>query len=202
MSRLSQMIVNRQREKGLRDREVAGLLSEIFGKAISQQTYNAWKKGRTPTDAYTATLAQWLDLPFDDVSAAMDEARASAPHGLPSPTAIYQASQYGKIADRKEGKYRFEAYNMGRRRVPEGRYMMSVDTKIMEPIFHVGTRIWIDPTIAPLPGHEVVVHADGYGWLGVLRSQGSEVILNRPGAGAVTVKNVEAVHVVVLSSRI
>lgn len=202
MSRLTQMIVNRQREKGMRDRQIADALSDIFGKTISQQTYNAWKKGRTPTDAYTSTLAQWLELPVEDVAAAMDEARATTQHGLPSPSAIYQASQYGKIADRKEAKYRFEAYNMGRRRIPEGRYMMSVDTKAMEPIFHVRTRIWIDPTIAPLPGHEVVVHADGYGWLGILQSQGGEVVLDRPAAGSVTVKNVEAIHVVVLSSRI
>lgn len=202
MSQLSQMIVNKQRERGLRDREVADALSALFGRTISQQTYNSWKKGRIPTDAYTSTLSQWLEMSVDDFSAAMDEARASTSHGLPSATAIYQAAQYGKIADRKEAKYRFEAYNMGRRRIPEGRYMMAVDTKAMEPIFHVGTRIWIDPTIAPLPGHEVVVHADGYGWLGVLKAQAGEVILERPGAGSVTVKNVEAIHVVVLSSRI
>lgn len=200
MPSLSQMILSKQRSEALTDREVATTLSALHGKDVLQQTYNKWKKGHAPSAMFWPALAKWLDVDESEVERLAEDTKGSAK--LPSFTALAYVKPHGKIADRKEGKYRFEAYNMGRRRVPEGRYIMTVDTKVMEPIFHVGTQIWVDPAISPQVGNEVVVHADGYGWLGVLAAVGDEVALERPGAGKMTVKNVEAIHVVVLSSRI
>ena len=182
------------------DRAVAAELSAIHGKSISQQTYNAWKKGRVPTDAYATTLAQWLDLPVEDVAAAMETDRAAGgPSRVSAFTSLAYVAERGKIADRKDGKYRFA----GRRPVPEGRYVMQVDTKVMEPIFHVGTQIWLDPALMARPGNEVVVHSDGFGWLGVLQEwNGTAAKIDRPGAGPLEIKGVDAIHVVILSSRV
>jgi hypothetical protein len=197
------MILSKQRSEALTDREVAASLSTLHGKDVLQQTYNKWKKGHAPSAMFWPALARWLEVDESEVEQLAEETKeAAGSTKLPSFTALAYVKAHGKIADRKEGKYRFEAHNMGRRRVPDGRYVMQIDTKVMEPVFHVGTQIWVDPAIAPQVGNEVVVHADGYGWLGVLAASGGEVVLDRPGAGPITVKNVEAIHVVVLSSRV
>ena len=201
MPSLSQMILNKQRSEALTDREVAAALSAAHGKDVLQQTYNKWKKGHAPSAMFWPALAKWLDVDESEIEKLAEETKGSTK--LPAFTALAYVKQHGKIADRKEGKYRFEAYNMGRRRVPEGRYIMTVDTKVMEPIFHAGTQIWVDPAVAPQVGNEVVVHADGYGWLGVLKFwDAASVTLSRLAGDDVVVENVEAVHVVVLSSRV
>lgn len=202
MSRLSQMLLNKQREDGLTDRQAAAELSELHGREISQQTYNAWKKGRTPTDAYGGALVRWLIVSDEQYNELLEEAR-SKKSGVPAFTAFAYVTPHGKIADRKAGKYRFEPYNMGRRTVPEGRYSTTVDTKVMEPVLHVGTQIWLDPAVAHKIGYEVMVHSDGYGWLGILESwDGVTALLSRPDGGNVSVKNVDAIHTIVLSARV
>ena len=202
MSRFSQALLNKQRQDALRDRQVAEKISEIHGSPISQQTYNSWKKGRTPTDAYAQTLTTWLGVDMDELNAMLDESREASASAI-SIVALNQAPPYGKISDRKVGKYRFEPYNLGRKRVPEGRYTMAVDTKVMEPIFRVGTRIWVDPTVIVTQGHEVIVHSDGFGWIGVLeRWDGTGVVITRPSGDSVTITKVEAIHVIILSSRV
>ncbi len=200
MSKISQKLSEKQIALAAVDRAVAAELSTIHGKTISQQTYNAWKKGRTPTDAYTSTLAQWLELPVDEIAEMLAADRAAGgPSRIPSFTSLAYVAERGKIADRKDGKYRFA----GTRPVPEGRYVMQVDTKVMEPIFHVGTQIWLDPAPMARPGNEVVVHAGGFGWLGVLHEwNGATAKINRPAAGPLELKGVDAIHVVILSSRV
>lgn len=204
MSRLSQMILNKQRTESLTDREVAAALTALHGKEVIQQTYNKWKKGHTPSTMFWPAVAKWLAIDEAEMEQlAEDTKNAAGSARLPSFTALAYVKQHGKIADRKEGKYRFEAHNMGRRRVPDGRYVMSVDTKVMEPALRVGTQIWVDSAVAPQVGNEVVVHADGFGWLGALVGvEGSSATITRTSIGELTIKNVEAIHVVVLSSRV
>ena len=204
MNQISQKLSEKQIALAAVDRTVAAELSKIHGahggKAISQQTYHAWKKGRVPTDSYTTTLSRWLDLPVEEIAAMLAADRAAGgPSRIQSFTSLAYVAERGKIADRKEGKYRFA----GTRPVPEGRYVMQVDTKVMEPIFHVGTQIWLDPAPMARPGNEVIVHSGGFGWLGVLHEwNGTTAKINRPAAGPLEIKGVDAIHVVILSSRV
>ena len=203
MSRLSQLIAEKQRIADLTDRAAADQLTELHGKTILQQTYHTWKKGRVPTVGYWKAMSAWLGLSDDEFRDLAEDAKEFASSSkVPTLQSFAYASPHGKISDRKEGKYRFEPYNRGRFRVPEGRYFMSIDTKVMEPLLRVGTYIWLDPAVPAKPGGEVVAHADGFGWLGILESwDAGGAVLSRPAGGQVTVKNAEAVHVVVLSSR-
>lgn len=200
MNKISQKLSEKQIALAAVDRTVAAELSKIHGKEISQQTYNAWKKGRVPTDPYATTLAKWLDLPVDEVAATLAADRAAGgPSRVSAFTSLAYVAERGKIADRKEGKYRFS----GRRAGPEGRYVMPVDTKVMEPIFRVGTQVWLDPAPMARPGNEVVVHSGGFGWLGILREwNGTTARIERPVAGSLEIKDVDAIHVVILSSRV
>lgn len=204
MSRLSQMILNKQREGGLTDREVAAALTALNGRDVVQQTYNKWKKGHTPSPMFWPALAQWLEVEEGELQRLAEDAKEAAGSAkIQSFTAFAYVKAHGKISDRKEGKYRFEAFNLGRRRVPDGRYVMSVDTKVMEPVFRVGTQIWIDPSVPAVPGREVIVHSDGFGWIGVLDNvDGTTATISRPAGDPVTVKNIEAIHSIVLSSRV
>ncbi len=200
MNQISQKLSEKQMSMAIVDREAAATLSKIHGRTISQQTYNAWKKGRVPTDSYTTTLSRWLDLPVEEIAAMLTADReAGGPSRIPSFTSLAYVAERGKIADRKEGKYRFA----GHRPVPEGRYVMQVDTKVMEPIFHVGTQIWLDPAPMARPGNEVIVHSGGFGWLGILQEwNGATAKINRPSAGPLEINGVDAIHVVILSSRV
>lgn len=112
--------------------------------------------------------------------------------------------KYGKMSDRKDGRYKFEPFNAGRKRIPEGRYQISIDTKVMEPALHVGTLAWVDPSIWPQPGNEVIVHAKGgTAWIGVLVSlKDDEAHITRLAAEPIIIEAVVAVHVIVLSERL
>jgi hypothetical protein len=193
MTRLSQAITKRQAELGLTDRAATAEISAIAGHTILQQTYSTWKRGTVPRPPMHAPLAEWLGLPVADLETLVDEAIDEEP--AINLAALANVRQYGKIADRKTGKYRF---GTARQRVPSGRYKMRVDTKIMEPVLAVGATIWLDPMVAPQAGNDVVVHADGFGWLGTLETW------DAAGArlGDTLIKNVEAIHVIVLASRI
>lgn len=194
MTRLSQAITKRQAELGLTDRAATAEIAAIAGHDVLQQTYSTWKRGTVPRPPMHAPLAEWLGIDIASLETLVDEAQDEEP--AVNLAALANVRQYGKIADRKAGKYRFGA---GRQRVPAGRYKMRVDTKIMEPMLPVGATIWLDPMVPPQVGHDVVVHAAGFGWIGTLESwdaAGARL------AGGELIADVEAIHVIVLASRI
>ncbi len=199
-TRFAQMLANEQARHGLTDREVA----EAHGWL--QQTFSRWKLGSLPRKHMFAEIAKFLNISTDMVEELVEEATEST--GNTKLSAAYGPTRvYGKVVDRKEGKYAFEPYNMGRKRIPEGRYSILVDTKVMEPALLVGTRAWVDPSVWPQVGMEVLVHAKGgAAWLGKLVSLADRTAeIERyaaPGREKMTVRDVEAVHVVVLSERV
>lgn len=198
MSRLSQMLIAEQARRGQTDREAAAEME------VLQQTFSAWKSGSIPRPNKYDVVASWLRIAPNEMIELVDETREGASDArLPKLSAYNTARTYGRISDRKEGKYKFDPVNAGRKRVPEGRYAVTIDTKVMEPALIVGTKAWLDPGIWPRPGNEVMVHAKGgFAWLGRLVSfaDGKAVIENSAGQHAVD--NVEAVHAVVLAERI
>ncbi|WP_312412045.1 hypothetical protein [Shinella sp.] len=204
MTKLSEAISNRQKDLRITDAVSAEQVSALYGEQVKQQTFSTWKSGVVPRAKYWPALAAWTGLSEERFAEIANEAMAAlATSSTPYFVGMSKAAEHGKIADRKDGKYRFEPYKMGRKRIPEGRYTMSVDTKVMEPVFHVGTQIWVDPAKPPAPGNEVVVHSGGFGWIGALDTwDGRNATLLRANSDPVTVQNVEAIHVIVLSSRI
>lgn len=192
MSRLSQMLVHEQRSRGLTERAAA----EEIG--CLQQTFGSWKRGTIPRPHVFDALANWLRISPDMMAELAEEARQSAGNTkLPKLTAFAQTLHHGKVTDRKEGKFRFT-------HLPAGRYSVQIDTKVMEPALLVGTKAWLDPAVWPRVGHEVMVFAKGgNAWLGRLAAlDGDRAELTRENGGPVSVTDVQAVHVVVLSERI
>lgn len=199
-SRFAQMIANEQSKEGLTDREVADRMGCL------QQTFSRWKFGGLPRKHMYAPIAQFLKISVDMVKELVEEAETSTGN-TKLPVAYGNASVYGKVVDRKDGKYGFEAFNLGRKRIPEGRYAITIDTKVMEPALLVGTKAWLDPSVWPKTGNEVLVHAKGgVAWLGRLLSLSDRAAeierYSAPGKEKLTVRDVEAVHVVVLSERV
>ncbi|RWX26621.1 XRE family transcriptional regulator [Rhizobium leguminosarum] len=189
------MLTNEQTKRGLTDRQVA----EENGWL--QQTFSRWKLGSLPRPNMYASIAQFLMISDDMMRELVEEAAVST--GNTKLPAMTTARTYGRVSDRKEGKYAFEAFNQGRKRIPEGRYSITIDTKIMEPALPVGTRAWIDPAIWPTAGNEVLVHAKGgHAWLGRLVSVAVRQAEIERNNGTITVRDVEAVHVIVLSERL
>jgi transcriptional regulator with XRE-family HTH domain len=199
-SKLAQKILEAQ--GSARDREVA----ERHGWL--QQTYNRWKNGGVPRPDMYASLAAFLGVDRDEVESLVLEARDGAAASPVPKTGVFNtAKTYGRVTDRKEGKYAFEPFNQGRKRIPEGRYWIHIDTKVMEPALPVGTRAWIDPAVWPKPGYEVLVHAaGGSAWIGRLVSLvGDTAEIERyaaAGLETMTVRNVAAVHSIILSERV
>lgn len=192
MTKLARAIAKRQDELGLTDRVAAEKLSTL------QQTFSTWKRGTIPRQPVHAALSAWLGISIDELDQMIEEAKTEAP--AINLTTFANARQYGKIADRKTGKFRF---GTGRHRVPSGRYQMRVDTKVMDPIFLVGSTIWLDPAIPAQIDNDVVVHAEGFGWIGCLVGwDAAGARLERNNGEDMLVPNVEAIHVIVLSSRV
>lgn len=200
-SRFAQMLVNEQTKQGLTDREVAAKYDWL------QQTFSRWKMGSLPRSHMFASIAAFLGIPAEQVAEIVEEAGQSA-STTKLPVTFGGVRTYGRVTDRKDGKYVFEAYNQGRKRIPEGRYCILVDTRVMEPALMVGTKAWLDPAVWPKPGNEVMVHAKGgAAWLGRLVSiADGRAEIERPAvagaAGTMTIRDVEAVHVIVLSERV
>lgn len=194
------MLKNEQVRRGLTDVDVA---AEI---GVSQQTFNAWKGGVVPRPNKYAAVASYLQISDDMMVELAEEARISTGNTkLPKLTAYNTARTYGRVSDRKEGKYKFDPVNAGRKRIPEGRYAIEVGTNVMEPALLYGTKVWVDPGIWPTAGNEVLVHAKGgFAWLGRLEKMGNETAEISQDAleGTIVVKDVLAVHVVVLAERI
>jgi hypothetical protein len=196
-SRFAQMLVNEQTKQGLTDREVAAKYDWL------QQTFSRWKMGSLPRSHMFASIAAFLGIPTEQVAEIVEEAGQSA-SSTKLPVTFGGVRTYGRVTDRKDGKYVFEAYNQGRKRIPEGRYAILIDTKVMEPALMVGTKAWLDPAVWPKPGNEVMVHAKGgAAWLGRLVSiADGRAEIERPAVGTMTIRDVEAVHVIVLSERV
>lgn len=198
-SRFAQMLLSEQTKRGLTDREISEKHNWL------QQTFSRWKMGSLPRPHMYASIANFLQVAPPIVAELVEEARESTGNTkLPKVGVFNTARIYGKVVDRKDGKYAFEAFNQGRKRIPEGRYAILIDTKVMEPALLVGTKAWVDPSVWPKSGNEVVVHAkSGMAWIGRLASvSDGQAVIERLAAGSMTIRDVEAVHVIVLSERV
>lgn len=195
-SRFAQMLANEQAKQGMTDREVVAKYDWL------QQTFSRWKMGSLPRQHMFASIGQFLGVSTDAVAELVEEASAST--GNTKLAAAYGGVKlYGKVTDRKAGKYVFEAFNQGRKRIPEGRYAILIDTKVMEPALLVGTKAWLDPSVWPKPGNEVMVHAKGgVAWLGRLVTLADAQAVIAADGKEMTIRDVEAVHVIVLSERV
>lgn len=198
MSRLSQMITHRLNTSGMTEREVARKYD------ILPQSLGQWKEGRTvPTSMSYVKLAKFLSIAIDDMVELAEEAKISRhttklPPGLFSP---HVPAAHPVIADRKVGKFRFDD-------IPKELYSFKVDTKVMEPALLVGKSATADPAFHPVVGHDVIVFGKaGNAWIGQLEStsadpvNGSVAVISRYSADTLTIKDVQAVHVLVSSDR-
>ncbi|TCR07219.1 S24 family peptidase [Neorhizobium sp. JUb45] len=193
-SRFAQMLIDKQRERNLTDRETAGELGE------QQQTFSTWKRYSLPR-LPRPKLASFLNISEEKLAEFVEEARHAAVDGKIAPlTAFAKASTYGRVSDRKDGKFKFDST---RKAVPDGRYAVIVDTKLMEPVFKVGCKVWLDPTVWPKPGNDVIAHSrGGLAWIGRLEELGETARLSRYAGDPVTVSDLTAVHVIVLAERV
>lgn len=193
-SRLLQSILKEQKRRAVKDRAVY----EELG--VPQQTYSTWKAGVIPRPRQFPAIAAFLGVPEDDVA---DMAREASEAVSGTITTITSARVYGRMSDRKAGKFKFDPINDGRKRIPEGRYAVVVDTKVMEPVFHVGVKAWLDPSRWPAVGDDVLAHSGGFAWIGRFEGMSNGAVqLGRYDGSRLEVKNVEAVHVIVLSERV
>jgi transcriptional regulator with XRE-family HTH domain len=194
MSRFSQMLDAEVKRRGKSERELA----RDFG--WSQQAFNTWKTGSVPRQQFYQRIADFLRIPLGDVEMLTDEARTSTGNTkLPKMDPIY-----GKVTDRKEGRYAFNA-DGGGMRYPLTRYAIRIDTKILEPALLVGTKAWADPAIWPQVGNDVIAHSKaGQSWLGRLAAidNGAAVLEHYTGGRTVTVKDIDAIHVIVMAERV
>jgi len=189
---LAQMLIDQQKARGMTDRAAS---TEI---GVLQQTYSNWKAGTIPRENAHAGIAKFLGIPIGDIDGLIDEAGASSNE---TPLSAYSSARvYGRVADRKDGKFKFDT---SRKAVPEGRYAVVVDTKVMEPAFRVGCKVWLDPGVWPRVGDDVIVHTKGgVAWIGQLAELGEVVRLRRYAGPEAVVGNVAAVHVIVLAERV
>ncbi|WP_202595634.1 hypothetical protein [Rhizobium leucaenae] len=176
------------------DREVA----EQYGWL--QQTFSRWKMGSLPRPHMYESIASFLGVEVDTVRDAVDEARDNT---KTTPKSLTATSVHGMIADRKEGKYRFPPPTFAGKNIPHGRYAILIDTKIMEPALLAGTKAWLDTTVWPQPGNEVLVHAkNGMAWIGRLVAVADSNAEIERGGKTMTIRDVRAVHVIVLAERV
>lgn len=198
MSRLSQMIAHEQKTRGLTDRQIC----EQYGWL--QQSFSKWKRDTIPRLPTHESLAAFLRISRAMLDELIEEAKISTGNTkLPPLSMLDRANEYGKVTDRKAGKFRFDPVNDGRKAIPEGRYTITIDTKVMEPALMVGTKAWLDPGVWPKAGNEVMVYGKaGNAWLGRLVTLDGERAEIESAAGRLAITDVQAVHVVVLSERI
>jgi hypothetical protein len=191
-SRFAKMLVDKQASQT--DREV----SEQYGWL--QQTFSRWKMGSLPRPHMYESIASFLGVSREEVAELVDEAAA---HAKTTPKSFTATSVHGMIADRKEGKYKFPPPTFAGKNIPHGRYAILVDTKIMEPALLAGTKAWLDTTVWPQPGNEVLVHAkSGLAWVGRLVAVADGAAEIERGGKTMTIRDVRAVHVIVLAERV
>jgi transcriptional regulator with XRE-family HTH domain len=187
------------KRRGKSERELA----REFG--WSQQAFNTWKTGSVPRQQFYQRISDFLRIPLSDIEMLTDEARTSTGNTkLPKMDPIY-----GKVADRKEGRFSFsattDADGVVGMRYPLTRYAIRIDTKVMEPALLVGTKAWADPAVWPQVGNDVIAHSkSGQSWIGRLASieNGAATVEHYTSDKKVVVKDVEAIHVIVLAERI
>lgn len=190
------MLTAEQQKLGLTDREVATQNGWL------QQTFSRWKMGSLPRPHMYASIADFLGVPIETVKEAVEEATQTTRARTVS--VFGAAAVHGTISDRKEGKFKFPPPTYAAKNVPNGRYAILIDTKVMEPALLVGTKAWLDPAVWPLVGHEVLVHTkSGAAWIGRLVEMGNGTArLERYNAAPLTIHDVRSVHVIVLSERV
>lgn len=195
-TRLATLISQEQIKRGLSERDAAAECGVI------QQTYSAWKRGVVPRDNKLAGLTAFLGISPEAMDELIDEAAAEAVSTkLPRMGSFDTAREYGRIADRRDGKWKFDT---SRTAIPAGRYAISMDTRAMEPALRLGTRVWADPAVLTKAGDEVMVHtASGFAWIGVLEHyELGRAAITRPDGWRRELDNVVAVHTIVLAERI
>lgn len=195
-TRLAQMIAAEQIKRGLNERDAAAHCGVI------QQTFSAWKRGVVPRDNKLAGLTAFLGISPEMMDELVEEAAVSlGSTKLPRMGSFDTAREYGRIADRKDGKWKFDT---SRTAIPAGRYAIQMDTKCMEPALRLGTRVWADPAVLTKAGDEVMVHtASGFAWIGVLEHyELGKATISRPDGWRKELDNVVAVHTIVLAERI
>lgn len=188
MSRFSQMISAEVKRREVSESTIAA----EFG--WTKQAFNTWKTGVLPRQQWFRPLSRFLRIPQDDVEMLIEEARTSTGNTkLPK----MEPPLLGRVTDRKDGRFHFDG-------IPSTRYAFSVDTRVMEPALIVGAKAWAQPGIWPQAGNDVVVHArGGSAWIGQLVSLADKVAtLKRYSGSDLTVRDVQAVHVIVLSERV
>jgi hypothetical protein len=189
MSRLSQMLAAELKHR----RTSETVIAKKFG--WSKQTFNTWKNdGVIPRQQWHVALAEFLEINLDELEMLVDEAEASTGNTkLPR----IEPPTLGRVTDRKDGKFHFDA-------VPDGRYAVRIDTRVMEPALVLGGIAWAQPGAWPQTGHDVIVHIKGgSARIGQFVSFADGVaVLRRHQAPEITVRDVQAVHVIVLSERV
>lgn len=199
VSRLSQMLAAEVKRRSVSEYRIA----KEFG--WKPQTFSSWKLGGVlPRQQFFQRLADFLHISLPDVEMLIDEARTSTGNTkLPKMDPVY-----GKVTDRKEGRYAFNADDGssgdGGMRFPLTRYAIRIDTKVMEPALLVGTKAWADPSVWPQPGNDVIAHSKGASWIGRLVSieNGAAILEHYAGDRKVTVKDIDAIHVIVMAERV
>lgn len=195
-TKLAAMISQEQIKRGMNERDAA---SEC---GVIQQTFSAWKRGVVPRDNKLAGVIKFLGISPETMTTLVDEAGHDTTKGkLARMGSFATTREYGKISDRKDGKWKFDT---SRTSIPAGRYMVTMDTKCMEPALRLGTRAWVDPAVFARVGDEVMVHvASGFAWVGVLDHwETGKATIRRPDGWRRALENVVAVHTIVLSERV
>lgn len=194
---LAQMLADKQEAVDATDREVA----EIIG--VMQQTYSTWKHGRVPGRAWHERICDFLDVSIDELKILMKEQKNAETQVLRLPD-FYKATEYGVVTSPEYGEFLFEPVNAGRKRIPEGRYMVIVNTDVMEPAILNESPCWIDISIWPAAGREVMVHKTGgvaiIGQLVSTTGRGATIKHLNPER-TIEIDDVLAVHTIVLSQR-
>ncbi|NTG85820.1 XRE family transcriptional regulator [Agrobacterium rhizogenes] len=188
MSLFSQMLIEE-----IKAREVSeSAIADEFG--WTKQAFNTWKNGVLPRQQWFGPLSRFLRIPIGEVETLLKDARAgTGKHASPKD----DTPTLGRVTDRKDGRFHFDG-------IPSTRYAFAVDTRVMEPALVLGAKAWAQPGVWPQTGNDVVVHArGGSAWIGQLENVGDgTATLKRHSGTVLTVRDVQAVHVIVLSERL
>ncbi|THK34465.1 XRE family transcriptional regulator [Ensifer sp. MPMI2T] len=182
------MLKNEQAKRGQKDREAAAEID------VLQQTFSAWKHGSLPRPNKYDAVAAYLKISHDMLDELVEEARHST--GSTKLPQLDKAREYGRVSDRKEGKFKFDS-------LPTSKYAARIDTNVMEPALLYGRKAWLDPAVWPAIGHEVIVHGRrGAAWLGRLAAMDDSKAVIENASGRIVIDDVQAIHAVVLSERV
>ncbi|MBB6299956.1 XRE family transcriptional regulator [Rhizobium leucaenae] len=200
-SRFSQMLIDRQKQAGMTDKQIADRYNWI------QQTFNRWKIASLPRKNMFPSIANFLGITPEEVERLVEDA-ATTENAVKNVSIFGMANIHGAVSDRKTGKYKFRRPGRHATAIPTGRYAIMIQTEVMMPALVAGSKAWVDPSVTPRLGNDVMVHADGgKAWVGQLRGAGkrggtTEVTITQHAAGTMVIRDVQAIHVIVLSERV